>query len=85
MARPVHLIQFFLICMIFAVTGCRQDPFQVDISGIDARVQVERFDRDLFEMDLDTLELAIGTFYNNYADFFDIFNVIAYYIFGFIN
>ena len=75
MARPVHLIQFFLICMIFAVTGCRQDPFQVDISGIDARVQVERFDRDLFEMDLDTLELAIGTFYNNYADFFDIFNV----------
>jgi hypothetical protein len=75
MTRPVHLNLIFIICLVAAVSGCRQNPFQVDISGIEAEVRIERFDRDLFLMDQDTIDRAIGAYYNRYGDFFDIFNV----------
>jgi len=57
------------------VTGCNRNPLDVDISGIDANVKLERFERDLFEMDQDTMNSAIGALYRSYGDFFDVFNV----------
>ena len=47
----------------------------MDISDIDLEVKVQRFDRELFTMDFDSLERAISAFYKNYGDFFDVFNV----------
>jgi hypothetical protein len=47
----------------------------VDISGIREEVTMERFDREVFQMELDTVEEAIGYFYERYGDFFDIYNV----------
>jgi len=47
----------------------------VDVSGIEAEVEEERFDMALFEMETDTINQAIGSFYNNYGEFFDVFNV----------
>ena len=75
MTRPAQQILFFLMCMTMLASGCRRDPLHVDISGIEAEVRIERFDRVLFEMDLDTVNSAIGSFYECYGDFFDIFNV----------
>jgi len=57
------------------LAGCRNNPLDVDVSEIDVEVQLERFDRALFEMDPDTINSAIGTFYTLYDDFYDIFNV----------
>jgi hypothetical protein len=51
------------------------DPLDVDISGIELNMKLERFDRDLFEMDQDTMEIGIGALYQKYDDFFDVFNV----------
>jgi len=73
--RPVQRIMVFLMCASLLGGGCRSDLLDVDVSGIDEVVQLERFDRALFEMDQDTINSAIGTFYNMYGDFFDIFNV----------
>ena len=73
--RPVQRILVFLMCVSLLGAGCRSDLLDVDVSGIDEVVQLERFDRDLFEMDQDTINSSIGTFYNMYGDFFDIFNV----------
>jgi hypothetical protein len=65
----------FLSGIALIAAGCRSNPMEVDISGIDATIELERFDRDLFEMDQDTMDEAIGSLYRQYDDFFDVFNV----------
>lgn len=65
----------FLIGLLMAGMGCKRDALDVNVSRIKAEVKVERFDQALFEMDLDTIDRAVGTFYSGYGDFFDIFNV----------
>ena len=73
--RPVQWVMVFMICSALLAIGCTRNMLDVDISGIEVELQIERFDRELFEMDPDTLIGAIGTFYDNYGDFFDVFNV----------
>ena len=75
MMRPVRAIMLFFLALVLVLSGCRNKPLDVDISGIDLNVELERFDRDLFEMDQDTLDASIGALYKRYGDFFDIFNV----------
>lgn len=65
----------FLSGIALMVAGCRSNPLDVDISGVDVNIELERFDRDLFEMDQDTMDGAIGALYKCYDDFFDVFNV----------
>mgnify|MGYP001822970542 CR=1 FL=1 len=75
MMKPVRAIMLFLLALVLVLSGCRNRALDVDISGIDLNVELERFDRDLFEMDQDTLDASIGALYNRYGDFFDVFNV----------
>ncbi len=65
----------FLISTSLLMNGCNRDHLDVDVSGIEVEVKLERFDQALFEMDTDTISSSIGSFYNTYGDFFDIFNV----------
>jgi hypothetical protein len=74
MARPVHSILYFLIPALL-LASCHRSSLKVNVSGIAAEVEVERFDRDLFEMSADTIDQAISTFYSRYGDFYDVFNV----------
>lgn len=73
--RPVQCVMVFLIGCAILPAGCTRNHLDVDVSGIEAQVKIERFDRHLFEMNPDTLIGAIGTFYETYGDFFDVFNV----------
>jgi hypothetical protein len=73
--RPLPRIPFFIICTVVLFSGCNQDPLHVDVSGIEVAGEVERFDKELFEVEPDTLNDAIGTWYEKYGDFFDIYNV----------
>ncbi len=75
MVRPVQQILIFLTWMLMLLTGCRQDRFRVDVSGINETVKIERFDRELFGICKDSLYSSIGSLYNRYGDFFDVFNV----------
>jgi hypothetical protein len=75
MMRPVHRMLFFLTLIAWLVNGCKSHPLEVDISGIDLSVKLERFDRELFTLGQDTLDRAIGEMYLRYGDFFDVFNV----------
>jgi hypothetical protein len=75
MMRPVQRTLLFLSGMALVIGGCRNNPLDVDISGIDLNMKMERFDKDLFEMDQDTMDAAIGALYKQYDDFFDVFNV----------
>ena len=75
MARPVQWFLFFLTSFLLVCHGCKRTKLDVNISGIEADVVVERFDRDLFEIPADSINQAIGDFYDRYGDFFDVFNV----------
>jgi hypothetical protein len=75
MMRPVQRTLFFVGAMALLLCGCSHDPLDIDISGIDLDMKLERFDRDLFEMEQDTMDHAIGALYSQYGDFFDVFNV----------
>lgn len=75
MMRPVPGILFFIWLAGLLSTGCRRGPLDVNVSGIQADVGIERFDRELFRMAEDTLNRAIGYFYDHYGDFYDVFNV----------
>lgn len=72
---PLPRMILFLSAIVLLAGGCRNNPLDVDISGIDQQVKLERFDRDLFNVRQDSLEQAIGVLYSQYKDFFDIYNV----------
>ena len=75
MMRPVQGTILFITGIALLLCGCRNNSLDVDISKVDLNVKLERFDRDLFEMDQDTMNVAIDALYKNYGDFFDVFNV----------
>ncbi len=75
MMRPVQCVMVFLTCFLLFMNGCERNNLNVDVSGIEIGIELERFDQALFEMDLDTVTNGIDFFYNVYGDFFDIFNV----------
>jgi len=61
--------------MLVILCGCKKNALDVDISDIDAELVTHRFDKDLFMLDLDTIDKAISTFYSRYGAFFDVYNV----------
>ena len=75
MMIPISRKIVFLICLALLLAACQTNPLQVNVSGIEEEVKLERFDRALFEMDPDTINRAIGSLYSIYGDFFDVFNV----------
>jgi hypothetical protein len=73
--RPVPRISFFLILLLPLLSGCGRRSARADVSGIELVMTVERFDRELFQMDQEQMETSIGALYERYGDFFDVFNV----------
>ncbi|MFZ5941815.1 MAG: hypothetical protein ACOYXB_14690 [Bacteroidota bacterium] len=61
--------------LVLFLAGCQRSPLRVDVSGVQAKVDLERFDRDVFLMSPGNEEEAIRGFYESYGDFFDVFNV----------
>ncbi len=73
----IRAICSLIINLLLLVTfnGCKSDTIKADISGIDLEVEVQRFDKAMFTVDLDTIDRAVSLFYDRYGDFFDVFNV----------
>ncbi len=68
------LVQAIILVLIMLFQGCRQDPYQTDIGGIEMDLQISRFEVDLFGLDFDSIPEAIPGLKGRYGDFFDIFN-----------
>jgi hypothetical protein len=74
MRNIVKIKSIIALGFIIALTGCKKNPYQVDISSEDIQITVQRFEKDLFALDPDSIELFIPLFYEKYGDFFDLFN-----------
>ena len=55
MKRLIYILVFALIITV----SCKRDPLHVNISGIDVDLEVMRFEKDLFNSNLDSLPQLI--------------------------
>lgn len=69
--KGIFLLIFIFIC---ASPGCKNNLLDVNISGINLEVKIQRFEKDLFTMNPDSLEVSIPALYHKYDDFFDVFS-----------
>jgi hypothetical protein len=74
MADKTRIALLLLAGLIFLITGCSKNPYKADISSEDLQIKIKRFEIDLFDTDLDSIEESIPGFYREYGDFFDLFN-----------
>ena len=74
----MHRLLFSLI-FILIFSSCHKNKLDVKTRGIDLKIEIQRFDKELFEMNTDTIPEAIDYFYNKYGDFLEVFcyHVIA--------
>ena len=63
----------FLIFILFLL-ACQRNPLNVNIRNIDLEIKIERFEKELFTMETDTLAEGISYLSDKYRDFFDIFS-----------
>ena len=70
---------FFYITIVCAsacfMSSCNRNPLNVDVSDIDANVQVERFDREFYSCSDDVSFSTVGQLAEKYPFFFDMYNM----------
>lgn len=69
-----ELIKYVVIIWLFILSGCEAKQTENKIRKINLEFQINRFDRELFSIDPDTIAEGITTLYNKYKDFFEIFS-----------
>ncbi len=56
------------------LSGCREQHYKTDVSGTWDGIEIKRFEQDLFAVGIDSIASAVPALYNEYGDFFDLFN-----------
>lgn len=62
-----------LLLILFAI-GCGTKKTEVDVSNINVSLTIERFDRDLFNLPLDSIKKYIPGMQNKYGRFYELYN-----------
>lgn len=71
MQRTYYLI---IILLGLLVTGCQNNPWDIDLSGITINQSYERFDQDLFETPTDSIWKMVPIWEEKYGNFFEAYN-----------
>lgn len=56
------------------LVACREDTLDVDLSGIEVDINIERFDKALFSFDIGNPDKSISELQQSYGKFFDLYN-----------
>ena len=67
-------IFFIIIALPLIFVSCNSNPLDVDVSDIDANVEVERFDKEFYACSGNANYSAIGAIAEKYPLFFEIYN-----------
>jgi gliding motility-associated lipoprotein GldB len=62
-----------LICLIFALASCTQNPLKVNVSNVSVGLKIKHLDVDLLKLEQEQVQAAIPALKSAYGDFFDIF------------
>ncbi len=63
-----------LLLLLMFLSGCSSARDDVDIDGIDLSIEIFRLDRDLFKIDIDSIDQQLPVLEDKYGDFFEIYN-----------
>ena len=66
----IHKIFIVLLAGSFLLFSCGRNKEKIDLSEIDPEIEIERFEREMFEMNTDTLTQAISYFYKRIKNSF---------------
>lgn len=67
----------YALILIILLTSCHRNRFDINTSKIKLNVKIDRFDRELFNSNPDSISTVVDDLYNKYGDFLDIF---SYYV-----
>jgi len=71
----MHRRLIFIVIVIYVfIAGCKDDPFDVDISDIDVDIEIKRLDHDLFAYDPEEVCNHVPDMATKYGDFFEVYN-----------
>lgn len=59
-----------VIILLFGATGCKENRLKIDVSEVKAEVTFKRFDKDLFDIDTNAMQVAFTNLNKKYPDFF---------------
>ncbi len=66
-----------LFCSLFIIliffSSCNRNPLKVDISEIETKIEIVRFDQELFSLPMQDTLAELTSLRNKYPDFFDLF------------
>lgn len=65
---------FRLVPLIIIFICCQSNPLKVDVSGIDLKLNIQRLDRDIFNVTPDNKLITIPKLRHNYGSFFETYN-----------
>lgn len=63
----------FFTLFIMSFHSCKNELSKKDLQKIDIDVKIDRFEQELFQMNPDTMSLAVSHFNKSFGDFFEIF------------
>lgn len=68
--------QIFILFILFLIAyGCgKKNKFDVDISDIDITIDIKRLDKDIFQVEIDSIHKEIPRLNEKYGEFFKIYN-----------
>jgi hypothetical protein len=70
--KILNVTLFILLMLNFS--SCLRNPLDVNTRGIKVNVHIQRFDRELFKINTDSIPIAIEYLYSNYTDFLEVFS-----------
>ncbi|HAN18552.1 MAG: hypothetical protein A2X13_14025 [Bacteroidetes bacterium GWC2_33_15] len=73
MTRKLFIFCLIIIAVPYSCT--KKNKFDVDISKIDAGIEIKRLDKDLFDIDLGDVKNAIPNLKEKYGEFFELYNL----------
>lgn len=62
-----------LAFLLTVLSGCKNDPLDVDVSGIDTKVNFGRLDRELFALNPSSGQTETEGLHQKYGDFFEVY------------
>ena len=72
--KCINLCLLLSAILLTGLSGCRKQQYYTDITGIETRIRIKRFEQDLFALEIDSIASFLPGMYNKYGGFFDLFN-----------
>lgn len=74
--RLNSLLRIMVILSVTALSSCRRDPYDVNLSGIKLNLEIRRLEKDLFQTDPGSVAAKIPELRKEYGSFLQLFSYV---------